>query len=378
MPVLDLEFLIYELENPISVLNEEGLFVYVNKAYANLFGYKVEELQKSERGIFGLLDEKSIPVYKEYFEKALKEETYYEAFHTKLEDFKHKDGSDVFVKARERSFVSANKKPYRVSLLNLQEDVMGMSEIIQKQKLEALGRLAGGVAHEINNLLQPILLFAEMVEANMDEAEVKNKHALTMIKESTLRARDIVEDILVFTRNDKPTTEALRLDQCVLQSMVFLKEIVPPDVHLNLEGIENYVAQAGHEEDFVRTDKNAMTQILLNLINNAMYAMENKGKITLNIQKEDVGAGQAEALGVEPGLFLNLQIGDTGCGMSPQVVSEVFEPFYTTKTVGEGTGLGLSVVYGLIKGWDGGIMIDSTEDEGTTINMYFPVVEVKN
>ena len=109
-----------------------------------------------------------------------------------------------------------------------------------------------------------------------------------------------------------------------------------------------------------------------------MYAMENKGKITLNIQKEDVGAGQAEALGVEPGLFLNLQIGDTGCGMSPQVVSEVFEPFYTTKTVGEGTGLGLSVVYGLIKGWDGGIMIDSTEDEGTTINMYFPVVEVKN
>ena len=378
MPVLDLESLIYELENPISVLNEEGLFVYVNKAYANLFGYQVEELQKSERGIFGLLDEKSIPVYKEYFEKALKEETYYEAFHTKLEDFKHKDGSDVFVKARERSFVSANKKPYRVSLLNLQEDVMGMSEIIQKQKLEALGRLAGGVAHEINNLLQPILLFAEMVEANMDEAEVKNKHALTMIKESTLTARDIVEDILVFTRNDKPTTEALRLDQCVLQSMVFLKEIVPPDVHLNLEGIENYVAQAGHEEDFVRTDKNAMTQILLNLINNAMYAMENKGKITLNIQKEDVGAGQAEALGVEPGLFLNLQIGDTGCGMSPQVVSEVFEPFYTTKTVGEGTGLGLSVVYGLIKGWDGGIMIDSTEDEGTTINMYFPVVEVKN
>ncbi len=369
----DILSLIHELNIPVAVFKEDGTYLDVNKGFAKVVGYSVKELKESKEGVRLLLDDEMCLVFEDYLKKVFSDPFYAQGFQVKSSCYTSKGGDDIYVKIHGKT-IHKNDEAYHIELIDIDEaSLVRDNDFIQRQKLESLGRLAGGVAHEINNMLQPILLFSEIIRQKVEGEEEDVNYALDMIRESTLRARDIVEDILVFTRNDKPNTEALSLADSVLQSIVFLRGVLPKGVEIDVSGIESFVVDRGEQKDLVYSDKNAITQILLNLINNSIYAMDDSGLISVDLGREEIGKDLARGLGVSTGAYFKLRLSDTGKGMLPEVASSVFDPFYTTKPVGRGTGLGLSVVYGLVKGWGGAIFVDSVLGQGTTFSIYFPV-----
>lgn len=366
MKNLDLSQLIDDIETPVAVWDDRGIFVYLNEAFAKLFGYEVDEILGTE-GFF-LFDKKTADMLPQYHQKVFNEPVFFESFRARLWQGLHKDGDVISLRMRAKSQINDKGQKYRIAIV---QNVI-QAENMQVQKLESLGRMAGGVAHEINNLLQPGLLLSETLMEKFKEDE-DSIEALKVIYESNFKAREIVRDILVFTREEETRTELLSLSQTVEQSLVFLSSIIPVEVIINTDPIERFKATLDEKNhDRVWVDKNAVTQIIANLVNNAIDAMNGRGCITLNIEKERIGLEHANMLSIKPGRYLNFQFSDDGEGMKPEILASVFEPFFTTKKVGEGTGLGLSVVYGIIRSWHGSVRVESEVGIGTTFSFYIP------
>ncbi len=226
----------------------------------------------------------------------------------------------------------------------------------QRQKLEALGKLAGGVAHEINNLLQPALAFPELILDALPESAQEEREWLGLIESHALQARAIVGDILAFARAERGRVAALDATEHLGAALDFVQGLVPASVRIRRAGA---LADGRPVGRFLGAD-GELKQILANLIGNAAHAMGLKGAVTVTLAP--TAAGNA----------LRLDVADTGTGMSAEVCARIFEPFYTTKGVGEGTGLGLSIVYGIVQRWGGDIQVDSTPGAGTRFTITLP------
>ena len=231
---------------------------------------------------------------------------------------------------------------------NLQKETQ--LQIGQSEKLAAIGRLAAGIAHEINNPLTSILNFAHLVKQKKtnDEEDLRD---LNVIIEETNRVRKIVRELLDFARQSPAKKESLNINQ-ILQHLVSL--IVKQKEFREIRFIENYDGKLGS----FHADKNQIQQIFLNLLLNSAESIAKEGTITISTQdKNDHSI---------------ISITDTGCGIRSEGLSKIFDPFYTTKPVGKGTGLGLSVSYGIVKQYGGEIHCDSKEGEGTTFSVTLP------
>jgi PAS domain S-box-containing protein len=226
----------------------------------------------------------------------------------------------------------------------------------QRQKLEALGRLAGGVAHEINNLLQPALAFPELIADALPQGATEERQWLAMIESHGLQARGIVRDILSFARADTATLRPLAITPAVSAALDFVGGVLAPSIQLVRAG----ALADGRPLGQVLCEPGELRQVLANLVANAAYAMEMRGTVIVAL---DRAAGDAA---------VHLEITDTGPGMPPDVRARVFEPFFTTKGVGEGTGLGLSIVYGIVQRWGGRIELDSAPGAGTRVRIALP------
>jgi signal transduction histidine kinase len=226
----------------------------------------------------------------------------------------------------------------------------------QRQKLEALGKLAGGVAHEINNLLQPALAFPDLIQEALPESAAEEREWLSLIESHALQARGIVGDILAFARAERGRVAALDATEHVGAALDFLKGLLPASVRIRRAGA---LADGRPVGRFLGAD-GELKQILANLIGNAAQAMGLKGEVTVTLAPTAVGSA------------LRLDVADTGTGMSAEICARIFEPFYTTKGVGEGTGLGLSIVYGIVQRWGGDIQVDSTPGTGTRFTITLP------
>jgi two-component system, cell cycle sensor histidine kinase and response regulator CckA len=238
----------------------------------------------------------------------------------------------------------------------------------QSQKLEAVGRLAGGVAHDFNNLLTVIMGYVEMLigeaksDPNLVEYAGEIQHAAT-------RAAALTAQLLAFSRRQISQPRVIDLNEVVTRAMRMLQRVIGEDVEITT----HLDSQLGK----VKADPTHIDQLLMNLVVNARDAMAKGGKITIDTANVRLDEHYVDRhIGVQPGAYALLAVSDTGSGMTPEVKSRIFEPFYTTKEAGKGTGLGLSIVYGIVKQNAGEIMVYSEPGQGTTFKVYLPLTEV--
>lgn len=240
-------------------------------------------------------------------------------------------------------------------------------QLRQSQKMEALGRLAAGVAHDFNNMLTIINGYSELVLACMGE-EDSLYIDVKAIKEAGERATVLTGQLLAFGRRQLLDSRLLDLNQEVAKTLQMFQRLIGEDIELR--------ADLQSTEPYVETDPGQFDQVLVNLVINARDAMSRGGRI--GIETADVEFAEADVrsrVDIAPGSYVRLRVHDTGCGMNDDILSRIFEPFFTTKSKDKGTGLGLSVVYGIVEQSGGHIEVASQVDVGTTIDIFLPRAE---
>ncbi len=239
------------------------------------------------------------------------------------------------------------------------------SQLRQAQKLEALGQLAGGIAHDFNNILTAIMAYTELAALDIDNPSEVRQH-LDQVQSASNRARDLVRRILTFSRQRKQERKPLRLEPLIEEAMNLIRSTLPTTIAFELS--------LSPEAPTVLADPTQVHQVLMNLCTNSQYAMRGRpGRLSVALQSVNVGE---ELVRQHPelraGRYAVVSVADTGEGMAPDVLKHAFEPFFTTKGPGEGTGLGLSVVHGIMQDHDGTVTLESAPGRGTVFRLYFP------
>ena len=240
-------------------------------------------------------------------------------------------------------------------------------QLQQAQKMEAIGTLAGGIAHDFNNILGAILGYAEMIEEDSPAGSMIKKDIEEVIKASH-RAKDLVKQILAFSRHSD--TERIPIQPAVIikEAVKMLRSSLPTTIAIQQD--------IDPEPGLIMADPTQLHQILMNLCTNAFHAMEETGgNITVSLQKKSLSPAdiQGENL-VQPGEFVQLSVEDTGVGIAPGIMEKIFDPYFTTKEVGKGTGMGLAIIHGIVKSYGGFVTCRSTLGIGTVFQVYLPVV----
>ncbi|WP_129782119.1 ATP-binding protein [Peristeroidobacter soli] len=241
-------------------------------------------------------------------------------------------------------------------------------QLRQSQKMEALGTLAGGIAHDFNNVLTAISGNAQLAIEDLAPDHPATA-SLYEIKRATGRARDLVRRILAFSRPEQNIQHLIDLRPVVEEALRLLRATVPRMIDIRLE--------ADAHPPQVMADATQVHQVLMNLGKNACDAMlSHGGTLTIRVAGEHIDSvPDSPSPDLHPGSYLRISVADTGTGIAPELIERVFEPFFTTKGHGEGTGLGLSVVHGIVRGHHGAILVHSQPGAGTVFDLYFPAAE---
>ncbi len=288
---------------------------------------------------------------------------------------RHKDGSYRWIRSQAALIYDQHGQPTHMLGAHLdlterkqmEEEQQRLTEqLFQSQKLEAIGSLASGIAHDLNNLLVPIIGFAEMglLEAPPDSELSAD---FDQIRAAGIRATALTRQILAFSRRQRIEMKPVNLNQIISDFAGILRRLIGAriTIHLHLSPhLWPIIADAGQIE-----------QVLLNLVINARDAIDGSGAITIATAPVQIDNSTAHHLpSLTPGDYVTLQVQDTGCGIDPDILPRIFEPFFTTKPYGQGTGLGLATVFGIVKQHRGHIEVQSTPGQGTTFTIYLPAL----
>jgi PAS domain S-box-containing protein len=279
------------------------------------------------------------------------------------------DGTVRWVTSRASVLHDAEGQPTRIigAIMDITEQKRLEEELRQAQKMEAVGHLAGGVAHDFNNLLTIISGSSEMLLQRLPPGD-PGRDLLSEIRHAGNRAADLTRQLLAFSRRSVLAPKLLDLNESVRDSKKLLRRLIGEDVELE--------TQLAAELDPVRVDPVQLGQVIMNLAVNARDAMPTGGKLAIETRNGELDdASSAKIAGAVPGRYVVLRVSDTGSGMTPEVQARLFEPFFTTKETGKGTGLGLAMVYGVVRQSGGFISVDSAPGRGTAFEIYFPAAE---
>jgi PAS domain S-box-containing protein len=248
-----------------------------------------------------------------------------------------------------------------------QENIRLEEQFHQAQKLESVGRLAGGIAHDLNNLLTPILGYSEMLLEDTGPSDPRIE-PLEDILNAGKRARDLVRQLLAFSRRQVLEFKPVNLDSLLKNFEKLLRRTIREDVRMHLE--------LGSSLPKIRGDTGQLEQVIMNLAVNAQDAMPGGGDLVIQTSRTELNESDVhEGEGIPPGTYVLLTVKDTGQGMDAGTREHLFEPFFTTKEKDEGTGLGLATVYGIVKQHGGSIRVSSESGAGTTFRIFLPVLQ---
>ena len=240
------------------------------------------------------------------------------------------------------------------------------AQLRQAQKLEALGTLAGGVAHDFNNILGIIMGYTELSQIQLGEEMAVGRNLQEVLK-ACKRAKELVQQILAFCRRSEQKIVPIQIGLILKDAMRMIRSSLPSSIEVKTDIQTKALAMA---------DPTQIHQVLMNLCTNAAHAMPDGGVLEVSLTDFHLGPQSIPPhSGAQPGQYLKLTVTDTGHGIPPAVMDRIFDPFFTTKKTGEGTGLGLSVVHGIVESHGGTIEVDSRQGVGTTFTVLLPACE---
>jgi len=344
-----------------DILNKT--LVWSDEIY-RIFGVAPQEFAASYEAFLGYVHPDDRPMVEQAVQEALDGNRPYDIEHR----LRRPCGGLRWVREQAEIIRDEAGQPLRMSgtVQDITERKSLEEQIIQARKLEAVGVLAGGIAHDFNNILTPIMMHTQMVLIDTP-AGTSAHHSLEQVQKAAERARDLVRQILDFSRKGKYEPQPLKMGPVIKEGLKFLRSTVP--LHIELE------SKIFTGRDLVRADPTQMLQVIMNLTINAAQAMHEKGGkilITLDAQDEE---GWLPPPGLPLGKkYLKMVVSDTGVGIPPEILPRIFEPYFTTKGKGEGTGMGLAVVHGLVEKHGGAITVKSEPGKGTDFEIFLPVV----
>jgi len=346
--------------DPIVAYNMRGKVDYANPAFIKTFGWSLEEIVHKKTNF---VPEENLAETLEIIDKVKRGENF------------HNVESQRFTKQESKITVSISGAMYRDSDGNLQGSIITIrdttlqnkleNQLHQAQKMEAVGALAGGIAHDFNNLLTAIQGHISIIQLKTDLEPFLEKK-FSRIEKIIARGANLTKQLLGFARGGKYQIEALDLNQVISDSIeLFARTHKELTINTSL----------AHDLKRIEADHGQIDQVLLNLYVNAWQAMQsNQQGIKLTIETCNFEVDKLHHLELTPGNYVRVSISDNGCGMNSETLKRIFEPFFSTKQRGQGTGLGLSSVYGIIKNHSGTITVYSEEEIGTTFNIFLPAI----
>jgi PAS domain S-box-containing protein len=277
---------------------------------------------------------------------------------------RRKDGSEYRADVRLQYLKERNE--YVAIILDMSEQEELERQLQYAQRMEAIGTLAGGVAHDFKNLLTSILGSAELILAGADPESATKRRAERIVK-ATARGDALTRQLLAFSRKQVTRPKRLDLNQAIREAAELFGPMIGEDITVDWA--------LAREVGVVDFDPAQFDQVVINLVVNARDAMPNGGCLSISTGRDYLDHARASALGIVPGAYLRISIQDSGSGIPANLTSKIFDPFFTTKERGKGTGLGLSTVYGIVRQHDGAITVESEEGRGTTFSLYLPSAE---
>ncbi|MBD2083014.1 response regulator [Leptolyngbya sp. FACHB-17] len=245
------------------------------------------------------------------------------------------------------------------------------AQFLRVQRMESIGTLASGLAHDLNNILTPILATAQLLQFKFPHLDERNQRLLKMLETNAKRGAALVKQVLLFARGVEGEQAVLQLEPLILETQQIAQETFPKSITIETKIAGSLWSIGGNATQ--------LHQVLMNLCVNARDAMPDGGTLTISAENQLVDQAYAQAnLDARVGSFVKLTVADTGTGIPPEVVDRIFEPFFTTKEIGKGTGLGLSTVLGIIQGHGGFVSVNSKVGQGTQFDLFLPAVMAMN
>ncbi|MFO7850099.1 MAG: PAS domain S-box protein, partial [Spirochaetia bacterium] len=354
------------IRDAILVADTERKIVDCNAAFTSIFGYTLEEIR-------GKPTEYVYENEEQFAEMGSAIKANHEANKPFLYTVNYRKKSGEVFPGETGVFTLMNEHGETTGFIGLIRDVSEKKELerqlILSQKLDAIGRLAGGIAHDFNNMLMVIKGFAQIIRKKTDPDAHEYGH-LMEIEKAVKRAADLTHQLLAFSRKQELVFESVDINSVLEASKKMLDRLIGENINLTIF--------TDPKIPLIRADINQLHQIIMNLATNARDAMPSGGELVYRVEEAEFSTVADEhSRIISPGKYVLLRVSDTGGGMDADTVAHLFEPFYTTKKIGEGTGLGLATVYGTVRQLKGYIFCESEVGKGSEFLLYFPVGDEK-
>jgi PAS domain S-box-containing protein len=355
--------------DPVTIIQaDDGRCIDVNSAFTRVTGWTYDEVVGKTTADLDIWND---PQEREKLTAAITE-------HGKVENleaqFRLKDGrlitaliSAILIILRNKPHILTITRDISELKAAQQEREQLKTRLIQAQKMEAIGTLAGGIAHDFNNILGAIIGYAEMALYDTQKGSMEHYNIEQVLKAGH-RAKDLVKQILAFSRKSEQDKKIIFLTPIIKEVLKLLRASLPTTIEIKLNIEPNL--------DAIFADPTQIHQVMMNLCTNSAHAMGDKGGIlAVNLHNVNLNIeAAAQYPELNPGLYVKLSISDTGCGMNAATMQRIFDPYFTTKELDKGTGMGLAVVHGIVKGHGGGIHVESAAGKGTRFDILFPAI----
>ncbi len=342
---------------------------FVNNSLCNILGCSMDDIMGKSGRTF--LDEVDLNRIRQAFRKVYTTGETEKRFDCKIH---RKDGTQRFIEASISLARDINGR--KVGFRSVVRDVTDRRrmeelehQLLHAQKLEAIGTLAGGIAHDFNNILTAILGNISLVKVYSDVGDNKVHERISEVEKAALKARKLIRRILSFSRQDIGKRKPISMPKLVDETLKILSATVPATIEIHKD--------IDYEAGMVEADPGLLEQVLMNLCTNALHAMDDKnGVLGIRLKKLFIGDDSPFLMhNLMPGSYVLLQVRDTGTGIPADIRDRIFDPYFTTKDVGEGSGLGLAMVHGIVRKYNGAVTVDSVPGKGSCFNVYLPLTD---